>query len=160
VARARAYVLQETREALDVGLLAREDLLHESPRDRVAATEVAQHLTLGMTALSEAARIEVGLAVQLHDACSDPVGMGELLLCTLEKFLAHRFRNPAERHEVVLAAAQSAHELRRKCLVQQPQHRMAVCAARARQRAVLDLLPRNLRERGDITQLRCGSLCL
>jgi hypothetical protein len=48
VARAKAYVLQETREVLDVRLLAREDLLHESPRERVAGTEVAQHLTIGV----------------------------------------------------------------------------------------------------------------
>jgi hypothetical protein len=37
---------------------------------------------------------------------------------------------------------------------------MAVCAARARERAALHLLPRNLLERGDISQFHRGSLCL
>src|SRR6516162_31066 len=81
-ARARAYVPKGTRERLAVRLLVREELLHEPPRG-----SIAQHVSPTRSALVMDSSVLPTVGHRgsstpddkSYSACSDPVGMEELL---------------------------------------------------------------------------------
>src|SRR5215472_13746540 len=92
-----------------------------------------------MAAGREVLRLEIRLAIQLHDAGRDHIGVLLLLIGMLEKFGPDGIREYAVDGEVVALGAQHADELGRQDLVQNLDHLLAIGLVAGRDGAVADL---------------------
>ena len=125
--------------------------------DEVLLDHVDQVLSLDVfrvTARGEPVRIQVGLAVQLHDARGDLVGVLLFLVCMLQELGLDRVCRDTLGHEVVPLVAEYADDLRRQRLVEELEYRLAVRRVAGRDRAFHDVLAGAPPEHHDVRQER------
>jgi hypothetical protein len=101
-------------------------------------------------------RVQVGRALELHDAGRDLVGVRLLLVRVLEELGRHRLRVDAGRHVEVPLVAQDAHDLGGQRLVQDLHDGLAVGLVAFRDGTVLDVLARPLPQRLDVGEELVG----
>src|SRR5262245_221023 len=145
--------LEEGLQVVGVVLLLGQDLFEQAARRWIVVPQVPNHLgvrldgnPLGhqilanhrdepftldvfrMAAGCQRLRVHIRLAAELSDPLGEPVRVDLLLIGVLEEFVHDRAGVDARRHVVVPLVAQDAYDLGRQRLVEDAQHRLAVCA--------------------------------
>ena len=94
--------------------------------------------------------IEIWLALKLHNALGNPIGVNLFLTGVLEELFGHRLRMNATCHVVVALVTQDTHNLGRQSFVQNSNHLLTVSLVTFSHRASLEVLARTLSQCVDI----------
>ena len=135
--------------ANDLGI----DLDGDSLGHEIFAEQLDQRrpvLELRMGTLGEGGRIEVRLALQLHNTSGNPIGVFLLLFRVLQELLSNRFRRESGREEVVGAIAEYANDLGGEGVVEHLDDAFSLGAVGVGERSLLEVLPRSGLDVGNV----------